>query len=52
LPGRVFPSSERATIYLPNQRRADLQPAIWNRRFGIYRGNLLKQFSKAMIAKG
>src|SRR2546427_691862 len=41
----------RASTYLPNPRRADLQSAVWNRRFGICIENLLKQFSKGMIAK-
>src|SRR2546426_12111272 len=33
---RVFPSRNRASTYLPNPGRADLQSAVWNRRFGIY----------------
>src|SRR5437867_2057592 len=32
----VFPSLRRASTYLPNPGRADLQSAVWNRRFGIY----------------
>src|SRR2546427_10327816 len=46
-----FPSFPRASTYLPNPGRADLQSAVWNRRFGICIENFLKQFSKAMIAK-
>ena len=33
---RVHPSCSRASTYLPNPGRADLQSAVWNRRFGIY----------------
>src|SRR6059036_2017169 len=29
-------SFRRASTYLPNPGRADLQSAVWNRRFGIY----------------
>src|SRR5712691_5516550 len=38
-----FPSEIRASTYLPNPERADLQSAVvWNRRFGIYTAALPK----------